>query len=177
MAGVASYTIAGRQVGGHYVRFFRPPLSPPCPTTLFNGLQKLTHHNSWPLAGWPPSSEASPTAPLAPRRPLPTRLPRSTPQAPTRPTSSSASILRGTRERPHPLTPKQEVHGGAGQEAVNGDLGDHRRAVCTTQCTYRSMTRRPISRPDPTQFNASHHTFCPQSSMRHRFDQYWHALP
>ena len=87
MAGVAYYTIAGKQVGGHYV-------GPPS-IGIPRRQKKLTSNlfRSWPWPGWAPCSLVSSMPCLAaPASPAPPPLPRSTPPAPTRPTSSSARI-------------------------------------------------------------------------------------
>lgn len=88
MAGIAYYTIAGRQVGGHYVR-----PGPPKARHSHSSFAALTFNCSSPWAGWPPWSVASSTLPPAPRSPLVRPPPLlSTPPAPTRPTLSSARI-------------------------------------------------------------------------------------
>jgi hypothetical protein len=107
MAGVAYYNIAGKQVGGHYVS-----ASQLLPLRRGRVSAKLTCKNSWPWAGWPPSPSVSSTPPpaAAPSPTLPLLLP-STPQAPMRPTSSSARIQWPLPPGLCQLTGIQEVFG------------------------------------------------------------------
>lgn len=98
MAGVASYTIAGQKVGGHYVRtnplengssILPHPATASSQSTIVRLLTGLIFCSS-PWVSSARCSAAPTTLPRAPRSPLPPLLLPSTPAAPTRPTSSRA---------------------------------------------------------------------------------------
>jgi hypothetical protein len=75
----------------------------------------------------------------APASPAPPPLPRSTPLAPTRPTSSSARIQLQVRWRFPRLTGVQELPRAAGQEELSGGrIEDDGLAVLRTRCIFIS---------------------------------------